>query len=156
MTSFYRRAAFLPVAIPIVAALVAMMSNGAHVPPDGPLYTFVDTLLFIAVAGVVGLIPYGLFIGVVLSSIRPTSGQEMRRLSRLAPSMIAFPFGLAVALLMPMAPGGLRGRVSSFYMFGLLALGVGYGYVLVVEIALLLGRRLGWINTADDVTVAAA
>ncbi len=156
MTSFYRRAAFFPVAIPLLAALVAMMFNGAHVPPDGPLYTFVDTLLFIAVAGVVGLIPYALYIGVVLSSIRPTSGQEMRRLSWLAPSMIALPFALAVALLMPMAPGGLRGRVNSFYMFGLLALGVGYGYVLIVEIALTVGRRLGWISTEDDVAKIAA
>jgi hypothetical protein len=149
MTSFYKRAVFLPVAIPIVAALVASMFNGRRVEPDGFLYTFVDTLLFIAVAGAVGLIPYALYIGVVLSSIRPTSGQEARRLSWLAPSMIAFPFALAVALLMPMMPGGMRGRVNSFYIFGLLALGVGYGYVLIIEIALRVGRKLGWISTAD-------
>jgi hypothetical protein len=149
MTSFYRRVAFLPVAIPIGAALASMMFSGARVPSDGSLYTIVDTLMFIAVAGAVGLLPYVLYIVVVQAWIRPTSGNEMRRLSWLAPSMIAFPFALVVALVLPLTPPGIVSRVRAFATFGFLALSVGYAYVLIIEMILRLWRKLGWISATD-------
>jgi hypothetical protein len=150
MIAFYRRAVFLPVAIPIGAALVSLLFSGAHVPAHGQLYSFLDTLQFIAIAGVVGLIPHAIYVAAVLSLIQPTSGPQMRRLSWLAPSMIALPFALVVAVVLPVSPPGLVARVRAFAYWGLLALCVGYAYVLLIEVALLLGRKMRWVSMTGE------
>jgi hypothetical protein len=127
-----------------------MLFSGVRVSPDGHLYSFLDTLLFIALAGAVGLIPYALFVTAVLSFIRPTSGPQMRRLSWFAPSMIAFPFALVAAAFLPVSPPGIVTRVRAFAFWGLLALSIGYAYVLIIEVGFIVGRKAGWISIGDE------
>lgn len=146
--SFYRRAAWLPVVVPVIAAALAAaleMARPASVPPWTRVV--VDTLLFVAFSGVFSLLPYGIFVAIVMLSLQPSEEKGYRRITWLGPSMIALPFAIVCTLFFR-PQGGWIGMVRSFAMWGQLALAVGYAYALLIEGAFRATKRLGWVRPA--------
>ena len=139
-TSFYRRAAFLPVLCPVLAAGIVALSGVSTIPTS--VKRGVDDVAgFVALAGVAGLIPYALWGVIVLAWTRPETEADNRRLSWLAPICIAVPFGLGVAL----ATTGsrpARDAIGSFATWGMLALAVGYFYTVTANVALSVAKRV--------------
>lgn len=100
-----------------------------------------DVAGFVALAGLPGLIPYALWVVIVVAWTRPETEAGYRRLSWLAPICIAVPFGLAVAL----ATTGSRpagDAIGSFATWGMLALVVGHFYTVPVNVGLAVAKRV--------------
>jgi hypothetical protein len=145
--SFYRKAAWLPVVVPVIAAALAAALEMSGLPRVPPWTRVVDTLLFVAFSGVFSLLPYGIFVAIVMLSLQPSEEKGYRRITWLGPSMIALPFAIVCTLFLRQQ-GGWIGMVRSFAMWGLLALAVGYAYALLIDGAFRATKRLGWVGPA--------
>lgn len=110
--SYYRRAAFPPVVLPLATAAVVTLT--VIVPLLTPVGVVVDDAAgFLAIAGMVGVLPYALWAVVAMAWTEPKSEADYRRLSRYAPVSIAFPFGVLMGLL-ALRDGVIGGVIRSF------------------------------------------
>lgn len=141
---YYRRALWMPLIVPIISAcsIAVMIYLGGR--PTDSLSGFVDTAQFLVIAGLFSLVPYGVFVGVVMLRGGRHTESEWRRLSWLAPSYIAGPFALGVGLIaLPMS--GPRGALTTAWFLGLVALATGYGYAVLVNGGLKALRFIGCV-----------
>jgi len=139
--AFYRRAAFLPLVLPVLAAGLVTLMNVSGIADRPGSIAVADLAGFIAIAGVVGIAPYGLWAVIAVAFTNPTTERDYRRMSWFAPGFIAFPFGLLLGLL-ELGRAPLGSAIKTFTTFGILALGVGYAYAVVVNLGLLIAKRM--------------
>ena len=104
--------------------------------------------------GLWSAIPYALYcVGLLLWLRRPREDHELRRAAWLAPLLIAAPFAVEVA-----ARDLFRGRweeaAGMMVLWGGCALLVGYAYAAFIEIALIIGKSLGYISSDGETTRA--
>jgi hypothetical protein len=144
--TYYRRAAFLPVAVPVLAFVLLLVLSAIGEPAKGLLLATDDVAGFLVIAGLLSLLPYGLFVGIALSWAEPSTEADYRRLSWLAPGFIALPFGLVMGLF-ALGSKSLVGAVGSFATWGLLALGVGYFYAVLINLGLFAAKRLRYVTS---------
>ena len=104
-----------------------------------------DVAGFLAIAGIVGVVPYALWAVIAVAATQPTSEADYRRLSWYAPVSIALPFGI-VAGLLAMRGGSITSVIGSFSTWGSIALGVGYLYAILVNLALRVAKQLKWVE----------
>lgn len=103
--SFYRRAAFLPVAVPIAALALLLLLVTIGEPAEQLASAIDDAAGFLVIAGIASLVPYALFVVVALA-------------------------------------------IGAFTTWGLLALGVGYFYAILINSGLLVAKSLGVVRSA--------
>ena len=97
----------------------------------------------IVVCGVCAAVPYTVFLAIFWRTFNGRSESSYRRLVWSAPLLIAVPFGVII--------GAFGGRVlfwDRVYFAGWYVIGVGYFYVVLVEIAFAVSRMCGWIDPA--------
>jgi hypothetical protein len=141
---FYRRAAVVPVVLPLLAAAYLLLRAAAASPPSESGRKAEDVAGFLAIAGAFSLVPYGIFVALVITTFRPTTEREFRRLSWLAPSWIAGPFAIAVGVIVLPGAGPMTAlRLGT--LCGILALTTGYFYAGLINAAFVAAKRIGWI-----------
>jgi hypothetical protein len=65
--TYYRRAAFLPVVVPLLAFIMLLVLTAIGGPVDDVLRATDDVAGFLVIAGLLSLVPYGLFVGIALA-----------------------------------------------------------------------------------------
>ena len=139
---FYRRASLAPFVATLAA--VAVIAIGTLVTNTMPFGVLSGVLLGLAVAGIIGAVPYALFLIIVWKFFRPSGETAHRRLALAAPVLIAIPFALAGALY-GLTLSGWRNFRSELLTIGAAVLVTGYLYVAAIEAALALAKAGGWV-----------
>ena len=142
---FYRRASALPFAVTLLAgSLVGVFwkASSSMKAPNAMVGVAKVTTL-IVVCGICAAVPYLIFLGLIWRPYKGRSERAWHRLVWSAPLLIAVPFGVIVG-----AFGGLYHFWDRFYFAGLWAIGVGYFYVVPIELAFVVSRAFGWVDPA--------
>lgn len=123
---YYRRALFLPLAVPVLAMPLLLMGEGTA-----------TIAVMLQYQVMIGGIPYLLFAGAFLLWSRGRSDGQVRRAILLSPLVFA---GMIMVLCLCLAL--VAGSVWLVMMMILVAyaLGLGYGYVVLAELGRLLVR----------------
>jgi hypothetical protein len=119
--TYYRHAAFFPIALPAIAGAFLFMLVKVDVRPIGAATDgFGDTSEFIATADLLSAVPYAFFVRYVIARRKPKAEAEFRDLSWTGPPYVA---GLLTVSMAAMATANVRlPRVVGFAAFvGLLA-----------------------------------
>jgi hypothetical protein len=140
---FYRRISVLPFALTLLAGSLAgvFWKASASMKAPNAMVGVAKVTTLIALCGVCSAVPYLIFLGLIW---RPYTGRSERAWHRLvwsAPLLIAVPFGVAIG-----ASAGLYHFWDRFYFAGLWAIGVGYFYVVLIELAFVVSLVLGWLD----------
>lgn len=142
---YYRRAMWAPVAVPLLAAAIVALAIVIVPRPTRTIASLMDVANFLAAAGLVSLIPYGVFAGVIRSHDGNRTEADYRLLTWLAPSYIAFPFAVCMRLVAwPIV--GSRGAFTFAWYLGLVALATGYFYSVLISGVLMLLKRFGRVD----------
>jgi membrane protease YdiL (CAAX protease family) len=146
---FYRRAAFVPVIVPVVTAisLGVLIATGAQ--PSPVMSAVVDVLGYSIFAGAWSALPYGVFVLIARRWFRPRTASQFRRLSWAAPVLIAVPFGLLHATV-GAVERGWRTALPMLVFWGGQALVVGIAYSALINGSLVIAQRLNWVVRGDD------
>lgn len=137
--TFYRGAAALPVAVPLLAALT-LVALGGWAPPESAL---AGALKPVVVIGVVSAVPYALFVAAVLLWVRPTTTRQYHMLLWAGPAAVAL--GSATVLALVGVTNGAPGVLLDTAMFAGLALAVGYAYSLSIFVLFRAAKALGLV-----------
>jgi hypothetical protein len=143
-TSFYRRAAALPLILPVFAVGVLLTyPSGRHPHPLTGLG--LDIAGFVAFAGAWGVLPYVVYLAAVFGIRRPRSEGALRRAVWLAPFAIGIPFGLAFGVI-GLVQRGAGSAASALAFWGTSAIVAGLFYAILIEGSFHLAKSRGWIT----------
>ena len=140
---FYRRATVLPFAVTLLAgSLVGVFWKvSASIKAPNAMEGVAKVTTLIMLCGICAAVPYLIFLAMIWRPYKGRSERAWRRLVWSAPLLIAVPFGVAVG-----ASAGLYHFWDRFYFAGLWAIGVGYFYVVLIELAFVVSRACGWVD----------
>jgi hypothetical protein len=145
---FYRRMAALPFVLPLVCGSLFV----AFLPTDRQLSGLAgvlqDVLAAVALAGVWSAIPYTLYLVVVFAVWRPSTAQQLQRAVWFAPFIIGTGFAAAHGVGGYMMSGA-EAILPLVMFWGLLAIGTGVGYAILIEITFWFATLFGFIPTGD-------
>jgi hypothetical protein len=141
---FYRRISVLPFVVTLLAGSLAgvfwKVSASMKAPNAMDGVAKVTTLILLC--GICAAVPYLIFLAMIWRPFKGRSERAWRRLVWSAPLLIAVPFAEIVG-----AFGTRRGYWDRFYFAGLWAIGVGYFYVVLIELAFVVSRALGRVES---------
>jgi hypothetical protein len=123
---YYRRALFLPLAVPVLATPLLLMGEGAA-----------SVAVMLQYQVLIGGIPYLLFAGAFLLWSRGRSDRQVRGAILLSPCVFA---GMIVVLCLCLAVVAGAMWLSMMLILMAYVLGLGYGYVALAELGRLLLR----------------
>ncbi len=143
---YYRRVALVPVAVPLVLAVLEFGFGVRN-----------SEMRILEVGSALGLVPYLVALFLVRRRMAQESEKELVRLSLVAPLLFT---AVLWVFLTPIALGNLiagRGNPldvlgAIFFGIGVFAVGIGYGYVFVLDGVLLLLLRLGVVRREEAAT----
>lgn len=147
--AYYRRALWIPVLLPLVGAGIVWLMIGASPRPPASIRAVADAAQFLVLAGIVSIVPYGIFVWLTVRRNPTMTEAELRRLSWLAPSYIAGPFAVVMGLV-AVPSSGARSALTFGWYVGLVALGTGYFYAVLINATLGALRLAGRVDGSTD------